>query len=351
MTTDVVALARTLLHDRGLAGRVSGHEECRVGGNNRVVRLDTDRGPFVAKLYFTHVEDQRDRLRSEYGFLEYAVRLGLRCVPAPIAADPDKRLALYEYVDGAPPTPGSLTDSHVQQAVDFFNALNAGSRRLAEVLPAAAEACFSIADHIQLVERRLDRLRRLPAEVAIDREAAAFVREIALAWEGVKRRVGQNAALLRLDAEEPLASDQRCVSPSDFGFHNALVRPSGEVVFLDFEYAGWDDPAKAIGDFFCQPQVPVDRGWFPRAAEGFTAHAPSASMLVSRARLLLPVFWLKWCLIRLNEFTPEALRRRIFARPERDVGALKRERLEQAREALGALPDVDASIDAGGPAA
>src|SRR5258708_29751946 len=41
-----------------------------------------------------------------------------------------------------------------------------------------------------------------------------------------------------------------------FGFHNALLRPSQELCFLDFEYAGHDDPAKMVGDFFSQPAIP-----------------------------------------------------------------------------------------------
>ena len=94
--------------------------------------------------------------------------------------------------------------------------------------------------------------------------------------------------------------------------------------------------------FFCQPQVPVDRRWFADVAEAFTAHSREGTRLVRRAQLLLPVIQLKWCLIRLNEFTPAALRRRLFAEPESDVGALKRERLEHTRVALAAaLSDLD----------
>ena len=39
------------------------------------------------------------------------------------------------------------------------------------------------------------------------------------------------------------------ISPSDFGFHNALRTNTGPV-FFDFEFSGWDDPAKTIIDFF-----------------------------------------------------------------------------------------------------
>ena len=63
------------------------------------------------------------------------------------------------------------------------------------------------------------------------------------------------------------------MSPSDFGFHNALATPGGRLVFIDFEYAGWDDPAKLANDFFCQPAVPVDARFY----DDFVARAMTFS--------------------------------------------------------------------------
>ena len=50
--------------------------------------------------------------------------------------------------------------------------------------------------------------------------------------------------------EQELLEQYRTLSPSDFGFHNALRTPAGTMVFLDFEYFGWDDPAKTGFGFF-----------------------------------------------------------------------------------------------------
>ena len=60
--------------------------------------------------------------------------------------------------------------------------------------------------------------------------------------------------------ETELAPQHRCLSPSDFGFHNALLRGRPGVpgardwVFLDFEYFGWDDPAKTV-PIFCSTRA------------------------------------------------------------------------------------------------
>jgi hypothetical protein len=344
LSIDVVAVARRLLQERGLAAEVVGHAECRVGGNNRVLRLDTDRGPYLAKLYFDDAGDRRDRLRSEYSFLEYATRIGLRCVPSPIARDAAERVAIHEYVQGRPLSADGLAPTHVQQAIDFFRALNVPPRPGAEALAPASDAGFSIEAHAELVDRRLARLRGISAQEEVDVEARTFVGELDKAWDSVKVGLDRATRRLHVAPDRFLTPAERCVSPSDFGFHNALEAARERVVFLDFEYAGWDDPAKAVADFFCQPLVPVDRRWFMEVATGFTAHTLNGDDLVRRAVILFPLFWFKWCLIRLNEFTPVALRRRVFADPGIDVAARKRRQLQSAREALAALPEVERAL-------
>ena len=42
---------------------------------------------------------------------------------------------------------------------------------------------------------------------------------------------------------DAIDSNQCCILPGDFGFHNAIRTTKG-VKFIDFEFAGWDDPAK-----------------------------------------------------------------------------------------------------------
>ena len=52
---------------------------------------------------------------------------------------------------------------------------------------------------------------------------------------------------------------KKIISPSDIGFHNVL-KNQGKVNFIDFEYAGWDDPRKLLSDLVLQPQynIPIN---------------------------------------------------------------------------------------------
>lgn len=311
-------------------------EPCATGGNNRVFRVTLDGRTLAVKQYFRHPSDPRDRLHSEDAFLRYAAGAGISCVPRRIAADAHLGLGIYEYVEGTKPDGAAITSARVAEAAAFFLQLNNPAHRAAaQALPAASEACFSIAEHFTLVDGRIARLSGIPAGANAERAAHDLVRELAAAWDEVKRLITRETGGRSEALDAPVA--ERCVSPSDFGFHNALVRASGALCFLDFEYAGWDDPAKMVGDFFSHPAVPVGREHFERfvgTTMGFSKHAAA---LEARARLLLPVFQIKWCCIILNEFIPDYARRRRFADPGADDGARKQLQIEKARRLLSSI--------------
>ena len=83
--------------------------------------------------------------------------------------------------------------------------------------------------------------------------------------------------------------------------------------FLDFEYAGWDDPAKLICDFICQPELPVTQSQCKQFMEELLSELPQPDKVKNRVELLLPVHRLKWSCILLNEFRLEDRTRRIHA--------------------------------------
>ena len=177
-------------------------------------------------------------------------------------------------------------------------------------------------------------MQRLQSEArAEDREIDRFVQqELPESWQHVDAGLREQANLRQLSWDAALAPAERCLSPSDFGFHNALRRPTSRLCFLDFEYAGWDDPAKMICDFFCQPAVPLPSEWRRRFIESVTTPFPNKQKLFERVQLLLPLYHVKWCCIVLNRCLPEGRARRSFAGAvshtpaDREAGMLERAR-------------------------
>jgi len=324
-----------------LLGRPESAFELRPGkhgGNNQVLFVSGDELSVVVKRYFRGASDTRDRLEAEWSFLGYAECIGIGCVPRRIAVDRRAGLAVYEHVQGERLSSADVGAEAVRSAAEFFLALNDGEHTgYAGALADASEACFSIRDHLRLVDHRVERLSTMRKESGIDAAALAFVADLRRSWQRLKDRVAADAGRLDMALGARLPMADRCISPSDFGFHNALRRPDGQICFLDFEYAGWDDPAKMASDFFCQPAVPVDWRHFEAFADQTLAYSHDGKRLKARTRLLQPVFRTKWCCIMLNEFLPESAGRRRFADPAFDEQERKRVQLEKASTAFHSI--------------
>lgn len=310
-------------------------EGCPGGGNNRVYLIRTRAARFIVKWYFRHRDDARDRLGAEFRFLQYAFEVGCRQVPRPLAALPREGLALYEFVEGRKLALHEIQPGHVRQAASFLAALNDRGRPVSGAdLPEASEARFSLDAHIALVNMRVDRLEAIDGAAPEDIAAKALVAEIGGLLDRRADAIREAALSFGLDPTADLPESMRCVSPSDFGFHNALLRPSGELCFLDFEYAGRDDPAKMINDFFWQPAIPPPLQHYDSFLERCVAYAEDPQWLALRVRTLRPLFGLKWCCILLNEFLPAAAQRRRFAGLDLDLATRKQAQLAKVRRLI-----------------
>ena len=338
MPLDIDIRIAALLESAGSRAAIRSIEPCAIGGNNRTFRVTTSSGIFAAKQYFSHAEDTRDRLAIEFAFLSFAHKSAPGFVPQPYTVDKTSGIALYEFIDGKRLAAKQIGLAEVQRATDFFVALNRpDARDFAATLPQASEACFSINEHIALIEQKLIRLSEISADDHENRQALALIKSITVRWQALVASTAETALAAGIDTARPLDAAQRCVSPSDFGFHNALRDSAGNIRFLDFEYAGWDDPAKMTGDFFAQVAVPVPQHLFGQFAETCVAPLARAAELFKRAKLLRPLYQIKWCCIVLNVFLPVNLARRRFANPGIDEDALKRTQLAKARAILQSM--------------
>jgi Ser/Thr protein kinase RdoA (MazF antagonist) len=270
------------------------------GRNNRVYRVETAHDVFILKQYFQNPKDLRDRLGNEHALLGYLRATGSRYAPRLLSVDRENRAILMEFIAGRRIALEDVTIRHIDHAIRFHEELNAGRfSELGRNLPFASEACFSLRQHLSVTQRRVDRLAE------IDRDAAGLAAdEIISLWKDVR-------TLIESSAEE-LPQEERCISASDFGFHNALETGDGDIRFFDFEYAGWDDPAKLIADFANQPDMTLDRSLSNRFAEAVIARHPYPEKLRLRAQMLEPLYQIKWACICLNDFLPGGQSRRDF---------------------------------------
>lgn len=300
------------------------HVELLTGGaNNRVYRLTFEsEEPVVLKQYFQHPNDSRPRLQAEFSFLQYAWKCGVRNVPAPLRISEENNAAIYSHICGRSVQIGDITKELIQALVDFFLALNRYKER-GRHLPRASEACFSVQEYLQITEKRIGRLEGV-AELK-----DFWQKELCPKWQAIKCKAA-------LHCTEAIDIQAACITPSDFGFHNALLGER-KLFFLDFEYAGWDDPCKTVCDLFCQPRVPIPKTYFSSLSQAVASVAADAESCLKRIQVVLPVMQIKWCCILLNAFTQVGSQRRAFSHS--DEGIHKENQLKKAKELLANIEE------------
>jgi len=282
------------------------------GRNSQVFRLETAEGRVMAlKAYFQHPSDPRDRLGTEFGALRFLWEEGIRCVPQPLAMDAASALGLYGFIPGE--RHRLPTDSDLDEAVQFLVSLHSlCSRPGAQWLSAASEACFTPRALVENIQTRFERLKAVESDRALSSGLTHFLDSALVpAWQAFLDTCRAHDRFTGEAFDQSLAPSQRTLSPSDFGFHNALWRSEG-LAFLDFEYFGWDDPAKMLADFLLHPGMALSLGQRQRFASGLLEHL-ALEDLPQRTRLLFPLYGIKWCLILLNEFLKGPMERRAFA--------------------------------------
>ena len=281
-------------------------EKLSAGGNAGVYRLTLPEKRSV-KLKIYPVDPDHDRLFSELTATNGLSGLGCQYVSRPLAQDVELGIGVYEWIEGDPVKVPSNND--LESSLEFLGSLHAlrNSPQFVDA-PVASAACFSGRDIEMQIKHRL-RQFELPRtrDAALDRFlAGAFLPTFGELVKWARDHWPKDVAF-----DSPLSRAQQTLSPSDFGFHNAIRRPDGSLAFSDFEYFGWDDPVKLMSDFNFHPGMSLSDEqkafWLKRALKIYGEH------LSERLKVCLPLYGMIWCLILLNDFRPEIWQRRLLA--------------------------------------
>lgn len=187
----------------------------------------------------------------------------------------------------------------IDRAISFMQYLNADLELAKQcVLGNAADGFVKLTEHLQNIEQRVSKMNLEHLAANIKAEATELIRRMSRRLEHLQESTAE--MITKGQCEDALDFSARCVSPSDFGFHNAICTPKG-IKFFDFEFAGWDDPVKAVVDFDLQPRVPLNS-----REKILTKALPEwGKSLEKRRDFLFPILELKWACIILAVLNPD----------------------------------------------
>lgn len=306
---------------------VRGFSAVPHGANNRLFRIDCESGKrFALKIYPKTDGDTRDRLSVEFAALSFLASRVPGIIPTALVCDKNLGVGLYEWIDGDKVESPSADDidatlHFVARMKEFSSDDDAG------LLGTASEACFSFDD---LQDQITNRYGKLLAVAATEQALENFLNE---QFDPHFRGLS-TAAFERLSGHPDLRSVDpryRCLSASDFGFHNTLRRADGNLVFVDFEYFGWDDPVKLVCDFILHPGMDISTANKQQFWKGARKIFISDPTFDERFDLCFPFYALRWCMILLNEYLPERWQRRQAAGTMDGLEQRKHQQLLKAR--------------------
>jgi len=304
------------------------------GINSHVYKLDTDNGAFALKIYPQPEPDHPDRMDCEINALNFLQKEQPDLAPNVISANGGKRSVLLQWLEGK--TPQQMNTTRLDAVISFVAKLKMwGTEVRYDEFGPAREACFAPCQIADQIQSRASRLKSSAA--GLD---DFFQNEFDPVAQPVLRDC-QHLALYDLEIDPQF----QVLSPSDFGLHNTIENGAGELSFIDFEYFGWDDPAKLVADFTWHPSMSLT----PAHTQKFIGEAATIFKndpeFHDRLRLVYPLYGLRWALIVLNCFIDENWsRQRATENQNRDQVKVTQLQIavkfvERVRTLLDGLPD------------
>lgn len=303
-------------------------EHIKSGRNNKVFKAALPSQNYLAKFYFPSKKLHRSRLNNEFSFLKALTNIGLNNIPKALYRFDDTHLAFYEFIEGESIKKEEIDKDHILCAANFFASINEfkDSDFFAKIGD-ASEAFKNFENYLINIDTRINTLKSSIIENNDNTEAIKFINDLILKWKDVKKDILSEKSLA-------LPLEKEFLSPSDFGFHNCIRSKDGTLNFIDFEYAGWDDYAKFLCDFFIQPDFEIPEKYFEEFSFCALKNQRDKEALIYRAFSLLPLFRVKWCCIILNEFLPDVVERRLFSDPEFDLISKQYSQLDKAKKLI-----------------
>ena len=277
-------------------------------GNSRIYKVRSNEGSsYALKIYPGADAAGRSRLTTEYNAIVFLRGHGVDALPEVFSMDENSNFGLYSWIDGS--SVDGVDRSALHQAVDFIFRLHEISRQEVTCqISLASEACLSLTELVRQVDARLQRLQVVSSQYSALQEF--FTREFLPLWQDLT--LSAREAWPESSKTADLPECYRILSPSDFGFHNA-ISVDGRLSFIDFEYFGWDDPVKLTADFLWHPAMQLSpeiaSGWQNAMLKLFADDPDFAR----RLNVAMPLYGMRWIMILLNEFLPGIAERRRLA--------------------------------------
>lgn len=265
------------------------------GINSMIIKILHPENELSAlKIYPQFKDDKRNRLKNENILLKFFEFNEINNCPKLKYSDSENNFSLLSWIEGGKIK--NINEINLEKISDFFNSINNPKLKRLKNIPYASEANFSLKGTqeliLQITNKKKFEITDLPFNIDFRNW---FVNDFVNEIVNTSRELEEN--YLYYDQNY---KDQKIISQSDVGFHNILVK-NKKLFFIDFEYAGWDNPMKFISDWILQPDS------FFLQKKSLEYFQPLVKGLIKdinwkkNIKPYLLLYRLRWCLIISNK--------------------------------------------------
>ena len=275
-------------------------EALKRDGNNKIIRFECLNGKKIILKKYSQVDDSFSTLEKEFAALKLMANDKLP-VPTAYFKDSVSGVALYENIESSIKLP--TEENIISDFSGFLTSLHSLSAHTSyDEFPPARGGKDRLLDYRTHVIKRINQIEAGCKADPRFSSIQIFLEEVFKPLHTiVLARYEQNLNKFSFDESREFSSSQKILSPSDFGMHNAIFSEANHFTFIDFEYFGWDDPAKLVADFLHHAgQDSISHSErFEIVKRFFQATSPDAEFF-KRLSTVLDLLGLEWILIILN---------------------------------------------------
>ena len=271
----------------------------KEGRNNNVYLYTEKNRKFIIKKFKNYFGTKYDRYFTEKIFIEYLKKKKINNISHIIGSNKKEKILYFNYINGKKIK--RPNKNHLNECLKFLKKINHKTTHKNFQFQKASDACLSVQDHINACEKRIYKLRN-KYNFKKDNDSKKIYKflknQIIPEFKIVKSNI--KYSFEKSQIKKSLNNNHLILSPSDFGFHN-IIKKNDQIYFIDFEYAGWDDPRKLVCDFILNPDYLISKKNKIFFLTNFDHIFKTKLSNSNQFRLILKFHFLKWACMIINQ--------------------------------------------------
>ena len=220
----------------------------KKGRNNKVNYSKINKKEHLIKNYKKEYITKYSRDETEFRFINFLEKKKIKNISKIIEYIPKEKKILFEFLTGKKIK--KVSKNHLNECIEFIKRLNDNTTIKNFKFQFASDSCKTFYDHFVCFENRFKKIVKLNQ----DKKNKKVLKLLSLIDSDYQLILKDTNIKKNFYKKIPIKN--LILSPSDFGFHNSLLK-NNRLFFFDFEYAGWDDPIKLICDFILNPDYKI----------------------------------------------------------------------------------------------